>query len=120
MVKVERRANIDQAVSSAKEQISKFLIHVFIKRNQSNAFEDSKVVANNPEVAVVQLDFSENYTAEYQDEEQSAHWRQGQISMFTVVWSADNGNESLHFCVERHGAVSTLLLPLVLEYELAS
>ena len=94
---------------------------VRVKRNQSKAFEDSKVVANNPEVAVDQLDFSENYTAEYQDEEQSAHWCQGQISLFTVVvWSADNGNESIHFCVERHGAVSTLLLPLVLEYELAS
>ena len=91
------------------------------KRNQSKAFEDSKVVANNPEVAADQVEFSENYTAEYQYEVQSAHWRQGQIGLFTVVvWSADNGNESIHFCVDRHGAVSTLLLPLVLKYELAS
>ena len=29
-------------------------------------------------------------------------------------------NESIHFCADHHGAVSTLLLPLVLEYELAS
>ena len=31
-----------------------------------------------------------------------------------------DGNESINFCADRHGAVSTLLLPLVLEYELAS
>ena len=88
-VKVESRGTIEEAVCSVKEQMSKFLIHVCIKRNQSKAFEESKVVASNPEVAVVQLDFSENYTAEYQDEIQSAHWHQQQISMFTVVvWSA--------------------------------
>ena len=44
MVKVESRGTIEEAVCSVKEQMSKFLMHVCIKRNQSKAFEESKVV----------------------------------------------------------------------------
>ena len=37
---------------------------------------------------VLQVDFAENYTAAYQDEIQSAHWNQKQVTIFTsVAWS---------------------------------
>ena len=69
MVKVECIGNMDKAVSSVKEQITKSCC-MSSTRHYSKTFED--------------------------------------------------GNESIHFCADRHGAVSALLLPLVLEYELAS
>lgn len=36
-------------------------------------------------VALLQVDFSENYTCIYQDEVQSAHWQQHQVSLFTAA-----------------------------------
>ena len=36
---------------------------------------------------MIQVDFSENYTCMFQDEIQSAHWRQDQVSLFTTaIW----------------------------------
>ena len=91
MVKVEHKGTIEEALTSLNDQVTKFLLHVFIKRSQSKAFEDCKLeVIHDSDRALVQLDFSENYTAEYQDEIQSAHWHQKQISLFTVViWYGD-------------------------------
>ena len=34
---------------------------------------------------MVQMDFAENYTCVYQDEVKSAHWRQTQVTIFTVM-----------------------------------
>ena len=40
-----------------------------------------------PAFALIQVDFSENYTCTYQDEIQSAHWQQKQVSLFTTaIW----------------------------------
>ncbi len=40
------------------------------------------------ETVVLQVDFAENYTAAYQDEIQSAHWHQKQVTVFpSVLWS---------------------------------
>jgi hypothetical protein len=35
--------------------------------------------------ALLQVDFSENYTCMFQDEIQSAHWKQDQVSLFTAA-----------------------------------
>lgn len=48
-----------------------------------------------PEEALIQVDFSENYTCVNQDEIQSAHWNQRQVSLFTVaVWHS--GSQHSH------------------------
>ena len=55
--------------------------------------------------ALLQVDFSENYTCVSQDEIQSAHWKQSQVSLFTaalwhsgilhpIVIASDNLNHS--------------------------
>ena len=52
-------------------------------------FEEKKRTAQaDGDSVVLQVDFAENYTAAYQDEIQSAHWNQKQVTIFTsVAWS---------------------------------
>ena len=53
---------------------------------QSRTFESEKErVKTSNTLAVLQVDFAENYTAEWQDEVQSAHWHQKQITVFTAM-----------------------------------
>lgn len=64
-----------------------FLRHSYIKRSQSNTF----ITFDRPRAAstafqseaVLQIDFAENFVCEMQDEVQSAHWNQRQLTLFT-------------------------------------
>ena len=59
---------------------------------QAKQYEEDKKTAACPmsQTAVVQMDFSENYTCVAQDEIQSAHWNQGQVTLYTSVsWFRD-------------------------------
>ena len=48
-----------------------FLLHYFIKQKQANAYEDHKSqVQNDSELAVLQIDFAENFSTLWQDEVQ--------------------------------------------------
>lgn len=68
------------------ERLPHFLRHHFIKRQQENSFNKDKTSACS-EKFIIQCDFSENYTCFYQNEIQSAHWHQSQITVFTVcIW----------------------------------
>lgn len=66
-----------------------FLEHCFVKREQAKFYNEERLMATSssfkPNVAVVQVDFSENFTCSAQDEVQSFHWVQPQISLFTVA-----------------------------------
>lgn len=66
---------------------SKFLTHSFVKTQQSDTFNSyDRARALDTEIdneAVLQIDFAENYVCESQDEVQSAHWNQRQLSLFT-------------------------------------
>ena len=71
----------------------RFLQDVFIKRQQSSYLEEKLTNLDKGE-AVVQVDFAENYTCRYQDDIQSAHWHQEQVTLFTVaVWTKGTGGE---------------------------
>ena len=54
--------------------------HIYNKERDKAQSED-----HDPEIAVIQVDFSENYTCVWQDEIQSAHWNQSQVTLFTVA-----------------------------------
>ncbi|CAB4014894.1 Hypothetical predicted protein [Paramuricea clavata] len=90
--------------------IPQFMAHCFTKRMQAEAYNkerkdaeaDSESLSN---AAFLQVDFSENYTCVSQDEIQSAHWKQSQVSLFTaalwysgilhpIVIASDNLNHS--------------------------
>eukprot|EP00112_Aurelia_sp_Birch-Aquarium-sp1_P019466 Seg4820.5 transcript_id=Seg4820.5/GoldUCD/mRNA.D3Y31 product="hypothetical protein" protein_id=Seg4820.5/GoldUCD/D3Y31 len=65
----------------------KFLHHCHIKRQQAKSYQSDKELASNKdsEIAVLQMDFAENYSCSAQDEVQSAHWNQNQVTLFTTV-----------------------------------
>ena len=89
MVKVIRQGIAEDLVNELGNDLPKFLLHCFVKREQSKEFEEEKAKAKKDGFAVLQVDFAENFTAEYQDEVQSAHWHQKQICVhwYGLEWS---------------------------------
>ena len=67
----------------------KFLVHCYVKRQQAAKYSKEREAATSPDLdaskALLQVDYSENYTCVYQDEIQSAHWKQHQVSLFTAA-----------------------------------
>src|SRR5258705_9822063 len=64
-----------------------YLHHVFIKQQQNLTFKRMRQALNTSNTAVLQVDFSENFTADMQDEVQSAHWNKKQFTIFTAfLW----------------------------------
>jgi len=89
LIKSVEEGSSDELLEYICTLIPQFVEHCFVKRRQATAFnaerEASVSKGYNPENAVIQIDFSENYTCESQDEIQTAHWHQKQISLFTVA-----------------------------------
>ena len=93
LIKVIEDGTVKELSEYITNLIPQFLEHCYIKRNQSASYQKERVDAEtnsehyNPSHALIQVDFSENYTCISQDEIQSAHWKQSQVSLFTVaVW----------------------------------
>ena len=75
--------------------VPQFLEHSFVQWSQSKKWKEMKDLATSSECkqnhALIQVDFAENYTCQHQDEIQSAHWRQSQVSIFTsATWSSES------------------------------
>lgn len=66
-----------------------YIEHVYIKREQAKSYKKERDIAGSSDFlkneCLLQVDFSENYTCIAQDEVQSAHWQQAQISLFTAA-----------------------------------
>ena len=73
---------IDDAVESILDALPGFLRHVYVKRCQEVAYQQD-IEESSAAKCVVQIDFAENYTCVFQDEVQSAHWNQKQLTVFT-------------------------------------
>ena len=94
MEKVTKEGTVEEALHSLQSKIPSFLEHVFIKRKQAAFFEKCTAQLQ-PDEAVVQVDFAENYTCQYQDEIQAANWGQQQVTLFTVaIWTKDSANNT--------------------------
>ena len=93
MKKICKLGTVDEAIKSLEDQMPYILQHVYVKRQQS-AFFDAKKANLTQSEALVQVDFAENYTCKHQDEVQSAHWHQQQITLFTVAVWTNNGSET--------------------------
>ena len=72
MVRVLKEGTLEEALEALESKIPFFLEHVFIQRKQSSYFEE-RITQLKSNEAVVQVDFAENYTCQYQDEIQAAH-----------------------------------------------
>ena len=64
-------------------RVKTFLLHVYIKRQQSNFFEESKSNSSDRKI-VIQVDYSENFEIRQQNEIQSLYWTSKLVSIFTA------------------------------------
>ncbi|XP_037050033.1 uncharacterized protein LOC119085183 isoform X2 [Bradysia coprophila] len=83
--KVVQEETLENLMQYFRRILPDFQKHSYVKRQQAASFEADKIEAeqSNNEVAVLQIDFAENFVCEAQDEVQSAHWNQAAVSLFT-------------------------------------
>ena len=91
MMKIEEEGTVEELVEYICAILPKFLEHCYVKREQAAAYQTQREKAasesHDAKTALLQVDFSENYTCVSQDEVQSAHWNQRQVSLFTAsLW----------------------------------
>ena len=92
LIKNDNKGTVKNLYGYVVLMSQKFFRHCYIKRMQAKQYEEDKKNAAllTSHTAVVQMDLSENYTCIAQDEIQSAHWNQGQITLYTSVsWFRD-------------------------------
>ena len=86
-----------QCAKQLQQKTPQYLSHVFIKRKQSKFFEYIKENADDGTV-ICQVDYSENFTLQDQNQIQSAHWSKKQISLFTAyAWMSGSGGDGYSF-----------------------
>ena len=77
--KVVEEGTTDDLHTYISSILPQFMEHCYSKREQAAAIKGSE------NKALLQVDFSKNYTCQYQDEIQSVHWLQHQVSLFTAA-----------------------------------
>ena len=84
--KVTKKGTVSDLVNHISKMREKFVTHSEIKQNQSKAFkgnlEQPKIDSS---VAVLQIDWAENFKCFTQNETQAAHFGQHQVSIFTAA-----------------------------------
>ena len=72
---IEKKGRVDDLYSTFSKSLPSFLWHYFIKQKRSITYRDHKIqLQSNPDTAVLQVDFAENFSTLWQDEVQSAYW----------------------------------------------
>ena len=71
---------VDAVFNELKKQLSTFLLHTFVKREQAASFDSLKNSCDGKSI-VLQVHFSENATIAAQKEIQSAHWHHAQATI---------------------------------------
>uniref|UniRef100_A0A0L8FJJ2 Uncharacterized protein n=1 Tax=Octopus bimaculoides TaxID=37653 RepID=A0A0L8FJJ2_OCTBM len=75
-----------EAIEELKQQILPFLLHHYIKQKQASMYNSHKSQTHNDtNLAMLQIDFSENYSTLCQDEIQSTRWHKTQITVFSAA-----------------------------------
>ena len=84
---------VDDVLLILKKKLPSFLQHTYINAEQSSHFENLKKNLLPSEVCV-QVDFSENYTFQHQDQIQSTHWVSHSCTLYAAIiyFSTGNGN----------------------------
>lgn len=80
---------VENLLEDLKKQLPIFKEHCYIKDVQYKYFDSVKGEKDRTK-AIIQVDFAENATLTEQNQIQSAHWKQRQVTIFTcVIWSGD-------------------------------
>ncbi|XP_030827949.1 uncharacterized protein LOC115928135 [Strongylocentrotus purpuratus] len=89
MMKIQEEGTVGELVQHITAILPQFLQHCYVKREQASAYnaqrEKVSPESHDTHSALLQVDFSENFTCVAQDEVQSAHWNQRQVSLFTAA-----------------------------------
>lgn len=90
--KILKEGSIEMLYGMLVDMIPFFTQHHFIKQKQANRYKDLKErLPSNLSTGILQIDFAENYTTQWQDEVQSAHWCKTQITLMTAVhWQGND------------------------------
>ena len=85
--KTPLEGSTSDAFDDLASQLPTFFWHSFVKDKQASSYNTSKSVAQELDsyACLLQMDFAENFTCLWQNEIQSAHWRQCQVSIYTVM-----------------------------------
>lgn len=95
MRKVYKVGSVTKAVNSSIEKTPEFLAHIFIKRQQTDCFQQ-KLEDIPKRSAVIQVNFSDNHAFK-QGEIESTNWRQQQLKLLTVCVQKHDGKKSIVF-----------------------
>lgn len=85
LIKSVEEGTTDELAEFISSLLPQFLEHCYVKRQQAAFYNEDRGRNESSAEALIQVDFSENYTCISQDEIQSAHWNQRQVSLFTVA-----------------------------------
>ena len=90
-----------EAAEELKKQTSEFKRHNYSRMRQHSELTHLKATLVGTKSAIIQVDFSENYTNTQQNEIQSAYFGHDNFSLYTVcVWFPDgNQVKSKTFCI---------------------
>lgn len=91
----DRKEDVDDFTETFGEKFIKYQQHSFIARMQSLHYKQSKENLSEGEVLVI-CDFSENYSFVIQDEIQSFHWNNDQVTIHPFVAYYVQDNNILH------------------------
>ena len=112
-IKNTKNGTVDELYFYIAEITPKFLKHCCIKRRQAKSYEDDKQIANMPEstMMMLQMDFAENFKCVAQDEVQTAHWNQSQVTLFTTVrwYCGDIHSEVIVSDCLKHGKMAIIV-----------
>ena len=89
LTKVVEDGTTADLLEHVKILLAQFLEHCFVKRAQSEQYQiERNPIAKplNKVEALIQVDFSENYTCMFQDEVKSMHWSRKEVSILTAAF----------------------------------
>ena len=80
-------SSVEEACKTLAGDLTAFRWHSFVKTHQENSYKLDKSVAQAPDskVLCLQMDFSENFSIQQQNEIQSAHWHHDQLTVYTIM-----------------------------------
>ena len=90
--KNKKKGTFENMFPTLQNLLTKFLLNYFIKKLQMEAYNACQLTATEADsnTAMVQMDFSENFSCVYQDEVSSAHWKTTSVTLYTVmIWFRD-------------------------------
>ena len=90
--KVQKQGTMKDLLNSLEDQIKPFFFHYLINKEHTKVYNKCRQDATetNSNKAMIQMDFSENFTCCYQDEVASTHWKTSSVTLYTVmIWFID-------------------------------